>query len=309
MSNTEMADFMQRFTKGLNVGDLDYSHPYVKGELANQFLNLNKINFKVYKAIGDTILFRGVSVEDWVRIQKQGYIDTDMRSAISQYEGINLAQNLKTSIYYLPHNKKGVILAISPKGLDTYMLSDEYVRVFEPIPIENIIRVSEVFTKNQIGTLLSNNLLTSLGNIELKLNEINPNVKYKNGATINNNKMEKPQEKQFDYYKWYKHYNFRAGFGERYSIVQGDNHPESLKYYKTNDVNYVVADTKRILKEKGWNYAEILDKSNDEIALINADGKLHAYKKGSEYWGLKTEEQFEDGGNLENNITYTIGGL
>jgi hypothetical protein len=137
----------------------------------------------------------------------------------------------------------------------------------------------------------------------------NPNVKYKNGATINNNKMEKPQEKQFDYYKWYKHYNFRAGFSETYSIVAGDNHPESLKYYKTNDVNYVVADTKRILKEKGWNYAEILDKSNDEIALINADGKLHAYKKGSEYWGLKTEEQFEDGGNLENNFKYEIGGL
>ena len=115
-------------------------------------------------------------------------------------------------------------------------------------------------------------------------------------------------EKVFDKNKWYKHYTFKAEFGKYFSLVVGQNTPHYVKYYKGNDAKRVFEDAKNIMQKKGWNYAEVTDKSNDEIGIIKADGKLHAYKKGSEYWGLKTEEGFKNGGNL-NNFEYTIGGL
>ena len=105
-------------------------------------------NIRVFKASGDKTLFRGVSVEDWNRIKSQGYIDSDMRGAIISTEGINLAQTPSTAQYYLPHNDKGVILAINPQGLDLYMLSDEYIRIFEPIPIKNRQSSSQFHTSH-----------------------------------------------------------------------------------------------------------------------------------------------------------------
>lgn len=120
------------------------------------------------------------------------------------------------------------------------------------------------------------------------------------------------QEKVFDPYKWYKHYNFKANFGEYYSLVAGDNYVEYEKYYKGNDVNRVIEDAKKIMQKKGWNYVEILDKSNEEICFINKDGFLNAYERGEKVWKLKTDagykSRYDKGGEI-NSLTYSIGGL
>ena len=100
-----------------------------------------------------------------------------MRGAILETEGINLGQTPKTASYYLPSNNDGVILAISPKGLDLYMLDDEYIRVFEPIPIKNVIKVSSIITKNKIGGIVTKNtqkktneMINRLKNINVEIN-------------------------------------------------------------------------------------------------------------------------------------------
>lgn len=163
---------MNDFTEGL---DFSNSHTYVKGEqvriLPNGESSFPQSKVPVFRATGDKVLFRGVSVSDWERIQSQGFIDSDMRDAILPTEGINLGQTPSTARYYLPHNDKGVMLAISPKNLDLYMLNDEYIRIFEPIPIENVLKVSDVVFKDKIGGILSMNTEQKLNDMLNRLRE------------------------------------------------------------------------------------------------------------------------------------------
>lgn len=147
---------INNFLKGISYKGGEFGS-YIKGEyikdLPPDTTGIWDSNSKipVYRAIGNDTLFRGISVDDWDRIRRTGFIDSDMRGAIANTEGINLAQTPSTAHYYLPHNNKGVILAISPKNLDLYMLYDEYIRVFEPIPLKNVIKISDVFLKNSLG--------------------------------------------------------------------------------------------------------------------------------------------------------------
>jgi hypothetical protein len=145
---------MSKFLKGLDYSE---GYPYVMGKEMGHLSYNGKKGNTVYRAIGNKILFRGVSLKDWERIKKQGFIDSDMRKSIYNTEGINLGQNPSTAEYYLPPNDSGIILAVSPKNLDLYMLNDEYVRVFYPIPIKNVIKVSDIFIKNSLGTTMTTN--------------------------------------------------------------------------------------------------------------------------------------------------------
>lgn len=164
------------------LGGLDYSnsHTYKMGEQVGRLPILNRgyknSDIPVYRAIGDKTLFRGVSLLDWYRIKKQGFIDSDMRGAIVETEGINLGQTPKIAKYYLPHNDKGVILAISPKNLNLYMLRDEYIRVFEPIPIKNVIKVSEVFIQDETGSIISTDIEKNINKMIDRLKKININI-------------------------------------------------------------------------------------------------------------------------------------
>lgn len=163
---------MDIFLKNLNYSD---NHTYKKGERVGILPNSNS-NIPIYRAWGDKTLFRGVSLKDWERIKNQGYIDSDMRGAIVDSEGINLGQTPKTALYYFPHNDKGVIMAISPKNLDLYMLSDEYIRSFNTIPTENIIKISDVFIKNKTGVTLTTNTEKKINDIIGRLKMINIDV-------------------------------------------------------------------------------------------------------------------------------------
>ena len=100
------------------------------------------------------VLFRGVTKEDWERIQNQGYIDTDGRGVISPEEEINLATSVVTAETYIPHGKQGVVLAIDPAGLDLFMIgADDYLRASGRIPIDNVVKVSGPIGKDsETGT-------------------------------------------------------------------------------------------------------------------------------------------------------------
>jgi len=169
---------MTIFLKDLNYSD---SYTYKMGEKVGELPTTGSWDkdskIPIYRAIGDKILFRGVSLKDWERIKKQGFIDSDMRGAILETEGINLGQTPSTARNYLPNSSEGVILAISPKDLDLYMLQDEYIRVFEPIPLKNVIKISEVFITNKVGGILSkdtekktNEMISRLNNLDININ-------------------------------------------------------------------------------------------------------------------------------------------
>lgn len=56
------------------------------------------------------------------------------------------------------------------------MLADEYIRVFEPIPIKNILKVSNVFIKNSMGGLLTTNTEEKVNEIIETLKKLNVRV-------------------------------------------------------------------------------------------------------------------------------------
>lgn len=182
MNGSEFNAEMKNFVDGL---DYSNTHTYKRGNIAiHKFPELDKNLFKgstsnisnIWEAKGSKILFRGVSLKDWERIQSQGYIDSDMRGAISAYEGINLAQNPSTAFNYLPVNDEGIVLAISPQNLDLYIMQDEYIRVFDSIPFENIKKISPVYLKNDMGALLSTNIMFHFNEILKILKNHNINL-------------------------------------------------------------------------------------------------------------------------------------
>lgn len=111
---------------------------------------------EIYEAVGEGILFRGVSKDDYERIIENGFIDTDFRAAITEHEGINLSPDARTAQYYLPAGADGIIIAIDTKGIPLHMISsDSYVRSFSPIPAARIVAVSPFMTKDQDGAYLT----------------------------------------------------------------------------------------------------------------------------------------------------------
>jgi hypothetical protein len=109
---------------------------------------------KTYEADGSGILYRGVSKEDYERIKRQQFVDTDMRGAISRREGMNLAKDPATSATYLPSNKGGYVLAIDPKGLNLFATdADNYIRTYDTIPIESVVKVSDYIAKDNLGAM------------------------------------------------------------------------------------------------------------------------------------------------------------
>ena len=107
---------------------------------------------------------------------------------------------------------------------------------------------------------------------------------------------------------WVTKYSFKVEFGEYFSLVDGDNYSKHIKYYKGNDAKRVIEDAKKELKKKGWVWAEITDNKNKELGIIKENGFFHAYDYGEEFWGVKSDNEYKDGGNIP-KFEYTVGGL
>lgn len=104
--------------------------------------------WKQYAYEVDGPLYRGVTLEDYERIKEQGFIDTDMRGAISEHEGMNFATNRDTALEYIPRGEQGVVLAIDPSDQQFWGIDhDDYPRSNEDIPIGSVSDVSMVMDK------------------------------------------------------------------------------------------------------------------------------------------------------------------
>ncbi len=105
-----------------------------------------ELEMRAYKIDGP--LYRGVTLEDYKRIVKQGYIDTDMRGAISEHEGMNMATHRDTAVEYIPNDDKGVVMAFDVSKIKVWGIrADDYPRTSDRIPISAIIAVSGVMDK------------------------------------------------------------------------------------------------------------------------------------------------------------------
>ena len=107
-----------------------------KGEMTSEESDLGGI----YEAEVDGYLFRGVSLKDYNRIKKEGFIDTDLRGTLSDKEGINLATSSSTAFNYLPEKVEGVVMAIKVSDKSGLFMigADDYVRSSKPIPFTDV---------------------------------------------------------------------------------------------------------------------------------------------------------------------------
>ena len=141
--------YSQRVTLAEKLNDLN--KPFMK-EVGNEFyprqgtvkkgkkIKEDKDLGGVFEVDASGYLFRGVSRADFNRVRSTGIIDTDLRGAISEKEGINLAPNASTAFNYLPEGVEGVVMAIKvDKDMDLFMIgADDYVRSAKPIPYQNV---------------------------------------------------------------------------------------------------------------------------------------------------------------------------
>ena len=120
-----------------------------RGSQIGESRNLGKEYEAVPKVGGNRVLFRGVSVDDWNRMQKNGYVDTDMRDVIDRDEGMNLSPDVRTAAYYLPMRSEGVILAMKTDHAKLFKIEpDEYIRTKDKIPLSDVLAVSPVIGRH-----------------------------------------------------------------------------------------------------------------------------------------------------------------
>ena len=96
-------------------------------------------------------LYRGMSTDEWNQAVKRGYIQSDMRGAISDWEGTNAGVDPQTAHSYLPYGQEGVIAKIGVQPEDGWFTRNEdgYLRTRQGIPLSRVSAVSPVLYKDQ----------------------------------------------------------------------------------------------------------------------------------------------------------------
>lgn len=90
-------------------------------------------------------VYRAVSIEEWRQAQERGYIESDRRGVLAEWEGTNAAVDPRDAASYLPRGGEGgVILKIRVQpGGDWFVIgADQYVRTRGRVPIEDVEAVS-----------------------------------------------------------------------------------------------------------------------------------------------------------------------
>jgi hypothetical protein len=94
-------------------------------------------------------VYRGVSADEWRQARQRGYLQSDQRGTIADWEGTNAAIEPKSAVSYLPHRATGHVLKIRVHPDDGWFThkADSYVRTRERIPLDRVERVSPAITK------------------------------------------------------------------------------------------------------------------------------------------------------------------
>lgn len=86
-------------------------------------------------------VYRGVSEEEWAQARERGFIQSDRRGVISEWEGTNAGVEPQTAVSYLPSNGVGRIVKIRVEPEDKWFAisHDGYARTREPVPLDRVV--------------------------------------------------------------------------------------------------------------------------------------------------------------------------
>jgi 8-oxo-dGTP diphosphatase len=95
-------------------------------------------------------VYRGVSTDEWKQAQERGYLKSDQRGTIADWEGTNAATDPKSAMSYLPHNGGGHVLKIRVHPDEKWFTipHDQYARTRERIPLDRVEHVSPLIHKD-----------------------------------------------------------------------------------------------------------------------------------------------------------------
>lgn len=102
-----------------------------------------------------THVFRGVSTDEWKQAQERGYLKSDQRGTLADWEGTNAAVDPRSAVSYLPYGGSGHVLKIRVHPEDKWFTrhEDSYARTREKIPLDRIEHVSPLLHMSDRGQL------------------------------------------------------------------------------------------------------------------------------------------------------------
>lgn len=96
-------------------------------------------------------VYRGVSAEEWHQARQRGYLQSDSRGTIADWEGTNAADEPDTAVTYLPRGGQGHVLKIRVHPEDGWFThrADNYLRTRQQIPLDRVEGVSPLIAKDE----------------------------------------------------------------------------------------------------------------------------------------------------------------
>lgn len=100
-------------------------------------------------------VYRGVSHDEWVQAKERGYIRSDQRGTIADWEGTNAGVDPRTAVSYLPYGGIGHVVKIRVDPRDKWFTipHDQYLRTRERIPLDRVEEVSPLVKKDEHGII------------------------------------------------------------------------------------------------------------------------------------------------------------
>lgn len=95
-------------------------------------------------------VYRGVSTDELKQAHERGYIKSDQRGTIADWEGTNAAADPRSAVSYLPRGGTGHVLKIRVHPDDQWFTwkHDSYLRTRNPVPMSRVEAISPPITKD-----------------------------------------------------------------------------------------------------------------------------------------------------------------
>lgn len=108
-----------------------------------EYSSLKYMNPQVIRTEPIKHVYRGMSAAEWEQAQRNGYISSDRRGAISDLEGTNAAVDPRSAVSYLPPEGDAVVakIAVRPEHKWFTINADNYLRTRSRVPLSAVEHV------------------------------------------------------------------------------------------------------------------------------------------------------------------------
>jgi len=98
-------------------------------------------------------VYRAIGLEEWRQALQRGYLESDRRGVLANWEGTNAAADPRIAAYYLPRNDSGVIVKIQVRPQEQWfaIAADEYLRTRGRVPLDVVTAVSPIINRDERG--------------------------------------------------------------------------------------------------------------------------------------------------------------